>query len=114
MATIQDAYNNVFLQTPNLIYLTPEQQIQLFERIVTPYIQNLANQVVQQQLIEKQQELIRKQQELDQLNSISIPANNSAYQECLNKKVTSINSNPYLSESGRLSQIERAKYDCAN
>lgn len=114
MATIQDAYNNVFLQTPNLVYLTPEQQIQLFLGIVTPYIQNLANQVAQQQLIDKQQELIQKQQELNQLNSIPIPSSNNAYQECLNKKITSINSNPYLSESGRLGQIERAKYDCAN
>lgn len=114
MDTIQSAYSE-FLQTPNLSYLTPDQQRQLFERIATNYIKRL----VDQQTIAAQQQLIQKQQELDQLNSIAMPTSNgnstnNNYQTCLDNKVASINKNPYLSESSRLGQIERAKYDCAS
>lgn len=113
MDTIQSAYNE-FLRTPNLSYLTPQQQSQLFERMVTTYIQRLVDQQIDQQKMDLQEKIIQKQQELNQLNSIPIPSSNNAYQTCLDNKIATINSNPYLSESSRLSQIERAKYDCAN
>lgn len=108
----QSAYN-IFLQTPNLIYLTPVEQINLFKPILEAEIKK--------SLDKRKQELQSQIEWYEQNTPPSQPfqyydntPSNSAYQECVDEKVVVINNNPYLSESSRLAQIEKAKQDCAN
>ena len=119
IAAVYDAYNT-FLQTPNLQYMTPPQQQQIFTPILTAAIQkslDLQKAKLQQQIDAMNQQLnaIDQQQYSNPPSSTQYynqPSGN--YQNCLNDKVASINSNPFLSESIRLSRIEKAKQDCAN
>lgn len=105
--TISDAYTayNTFLQTSNLQYKTYEQQRELFTSLITVQIQKSLDQ--QKALL--QQQIDAMSQQTQNYNQIY-----EEYQECLNNKITVINSNPFLSESTRLSRIEKAKQDCAN
>lgn len=108
----QSAYN-IFLQTPNLIFLSPDEQIRLFTTIVTAEIQK----AIDEEKKQLQAELDWYNQQLYNMQQSSTPTQNyiqSNYQPCLDQKVASINNNPYLSESMRLSRIEKAKQDCAN
>ena len=108
----QSAYN-IFLQTPNLIYLTPAEQINLFKPILEAEIQKGLDKRKQelQNQIEWYEQNMPTSQPLQYYNNTP---SNSAYQKCVDEKVASINNNPYLSESIRLSRIEKAKQDCAN
>ena len=106
----QSAYNT-FLQTPNLQYMTPVQQHNLFGPMLDSAVKSAILNSLNQQKDQLDKEI---QQKLNQSNSLPIPSSNNSYQTCLNNKVASINDNPFLSESSRLGQIERAKYDCAN
>ena len=112
LAAAYEAYNT-FLQTPNLQFMTPAQQQQIFTPILTAAIQKSLDQQkaqLQQQIDTINQQLYSNPPTSSQYYSQS----SQAYQSCLNNKVASINNNPYLSESIRLSRIEKAKQDCAN
>jgi len=112
MRAVQNAYSE-FLQTPNLIHLTSQQQSQLYEGIAKRHIKILIDQQkaqLQQQLNDINQKLYSLPQPSSQSNSQS----SANYQTCLNNKIATINNNPYISESTRLLQIEKAKQDCAN
>lgn len=112
MRAIQNAYSE-FLQTPNLIYLTSQQQRQLYEQIAKRHIQNLVDQQkaqLQQQLNDVNQKLYS----LPQPSSQPYIQDNTSYQTCLNSKSASIKNNPYLSQSAMQLQIEKAQQDCAN
>lgn len=111
-AAMYDAYNT-FLKTPNLQYLTPAQQQEIFNPIASAAVQRL----VDQQKAQLQQQLSDINQELYSLPQPSSQSNNQSstnYQTCLNNKITVINNNPYLSESSRQLQIAKAQQDCAN
>lgn len=109
---VKSAYS-IFLRTPNLIYLNPTEQINLFKSI--------AEAEIKKGLDEKKQELQNQIEWYEQNMPTSQPLlyynytpSNSAYQKCVDEKVAVINNNPYLSESNRLAQVEKAKQDCAN
>lgn len=99
-----EAYNQ-FIQIPNLQYKTPAQQQEIFVPLVTALIEK----IVDQQKTEVQNKIDALNQEMQDYNNTV-----EKYNSCLNNKVSSINSNPYLSESIRLARIEKAKRDCAN
>lgn len=111
LAAAYSAYNT-FLQTPNLEYMTPAQQQEIFMPLLTASIQKS---VGDQALLQTQINSLNQQ--LYSNPPIQSQAYNQpsvAYQTCVNNKTASINNNPWLSESQRLGQIERAKQDCAN
>ena len=103
LAAAYEAYNT-FLQTPNLQDMDFNQQREIFNPIATAAIQKL----VDKQKAEIEGKINALGQQTQYYNQI-----NERYEECLNQKIATINSNPYLSESSRLSQIERAKQECA-
>lgn len=112
IVAVQSAYS-IFLRTPNLIYLNPSEQINLFKSI--------AEAEIKRGLDEKKQELQNQIEWYEQntptyqpLQYYNNTPSNSEYQKCVDEKVAVINNNPYLSESNRLAQVEKAKQDCAN
>lgn len=104
---ISAAYSayNTFLQTPNLQYMDFSQQRAVFTPLLTAAIQKSLDQY-KSQLQAEIDALDQQTQEINQINAV--------YEECVNNKIATINNNPYLSESARLSQIEKAKQECAN
>jgi len=107
-----DAYNT-FLRTPNLAYMTPAQQQALFAPILTAAVQNVVNQQkaqLQEQLNTVNQQYSSPTPTLTQ-NSNQTP---NVLQTCINNKIATINSNPYLSESSREAEVANAPQACAN
>lgn len=111
----QSAYN-IFLQTPNLQYMTPSQQQQLFTPLLTTALQNSINQQKAQLQSELQQEQTVIYQPTPQPTQ-STQNNNQmsqAIQACVNNKTASINSNPYLSESSRQAELANVYQTCVS
>jgi len=114
IAAAQSAYN-LFLQTPKLQFMSPTQQQQIFAPLLNTAIQSS----IKAQL---QNTLQQKQAELDTLNQQAQPTqasqNNSqssqALQVCINNRIATINSNPFLSESSRQAQVANASQYCIN
>lgn len=112
-----DAYNT-FLQTPNLEYMTPAQQQNIFTPILTSVIQKLANQRLDQ--LHQQENSL--QQQLNSLPTVtpaqyyqpSQSTQTSSMQTCINNKIATINNNPFLNESQREAEVANAPQACAN
>jgi len=114
VAAAQVAYNQ-FLQTPNLPYMAPSQQQQVFTPLLNTAIQNSLNQQKEQ----LQNAIQQRQAEIDRLNQQAQQTQNNNQsaqniQTCYENKVTSINKNPYLSESNRQAQLAKAYQDCVS
>lgn len=105
-----------FIKTPNLQYLTPDQQKDLFQQKSELYFKQLAD----QKLAALKEELNRKNEELNRLDAIPTPNSQLAVyvnQEVeaalanLKEEFNSVNSNPFISESTRKGSIDRAYQD---
>ena len=112
LSSAYSAYN-IFLQTSDLIYLSPTEQQQVF----VPILEGEINKSLNQQKTQLQYQIDTMEQAINNLNNSQQSVNNTqvseAYQSCVVSKIEVINNNPFLSESSRQAQVSSAYQECS-